>query len=93
MTDYSNASRTMLFNINTLDWDEDILEELNIPKMYAARSRCRQAVYTASTDPAYFGGTDSHRWSGRRPAGCIVRTDLFYTREMQKTPMEPVVSC
>ncbi len=30
-TDYSNASRTMLFNINTLQWDEDILNELDIP--------------------------------------------------------------
>ena len=30
-TDYSNASRTMLFNINELKWDEDILAELNIP--------------------------------------------------------------
>lgn len=31
-TDYSNASRTMLFNINTLEWDNDILKLLNIPK-------------------------------------------------------------
>ena len=32
VTDYSNASRTMLFNINTLDWDDEILEELQIPR-------------------------------------------------------------
>ena len=31
VTDYSNASRTMLFNINTLQWDEEILKELDIP--------------------------------------------------------------
>ncbi len=31
-TDFSNASRTMLFNINTLDWDDDILKLLDIPK-------------------------------------------------------------
>ena len=31
VTDYTNASRTMLFNIHTLRWDEDILKELNIP--------------------------------------------------------------
>src|SRR5690606_18463619 len=31
-TDYTNASRTMLFNIHTLEWDEDILRELGIPK-------------------------------------------------------------
>lgn len=30
-TDFSNASRTMLFNINTLTWDNEILEKLNIP--------------------------------------------------------------
>jgi len=32
ITDYSNASRTMLFNIHTLDWDDEILKILNIPK-------------------------------------------------------------
>ena len=32
VTDYSNASRTMLFNINTLEWDEEILAEMNIPR-------------------------------------------------------------
>ncbi|MFS9605634.1 FGGY family carbohydrate kinase, partial [Klebsiella pneumoniae] len=31
VTDYSNASRTMLFIINDLKWDEEILKELNIP--------------------------------------------------------------
>lgn len=32
VTDYSNASRTMLFNINTLEWDEELLELFDIPK-------------------------------------------------------------
>lgn len=32
VTDYSNASRTMLFNINNLDWDKEILTELDIPR-------------------------------------------------------------
>lgn len=31
-TDYSNASRTMIFNINTLKWDDQLLEYLDIPK-------------------------------------------------------------
>ena len=31
-TDYTNASRTMIFNINTLDWDEKLLNELDIPR-------------------------------------------------------------
>lgn len=32
VTDYSNASRTMLFNINTLQWDKDILQQFGIPE-------------------------------------------------------------
>ena len=32
VTDYSNASRTMLFNIHTLDWDDEILQILDIPR-------------------------------------------------------------
>ena len=32
VTDYTNASRTLLFNIKTLQWDEEILAELNIPR-------------------------------------------------------------
>ena len=31
-TDYTNASRTMLYNINTLEWDDALLEALNIPR-------------------------------------------------------------
>ena len=34
VTDYSNASRTLLYNINDLKWDEDLLELFNIPKKY-----------------------------------------------------------
>lgn len=33
ITDYSNAARTMMFNIHTLDWDDEILELLNIPRI------------------------------------------------------------
>ena len=45
VTDYSNASRTMLFNINTLQWDDDILKELDIPR--CSRLRCPRAASTA----------------------------------------------
>ena len=55
VTDYTNASRTMLFNIHTLKWDEDILKELNIPLCMLPEVRPSSCVYgeTAST---YFGG-------------------------------------
>ncbi len=32
VTDYTNASRTMIFNINTLEWDKELLKEMNIPE-------------------------------------------------------------
>ena len=54
VTDYSNASRTMLFNINTLQWDEDILKLMNIPASMLPKpmpSSCRYG----STDAQYFG--------------------------------------
>lgn len=55
VTDYSNASRTMMFNINTLDWDGDILRELDIPLCMLPEVRPSSEVY-GRTDPALFGG-------------------------------------
>jgi glycerol kinase len=55
VTDYSNASRTMLFNINTLEWDDEILAELNIPKCMLPEAKPSSCVYGES-DPQFFGG-------------------------------------
>ena len=55
VTDYSNASRTMLFNINTLEWDDDILKELNIPREMLPEAKPSSCVYGES-DPEFFGG-------------------------------------
>jgi len=56
VTDYSNASRTLIFNIHTLDWDEDILAELRIPRSLLPEVRPSSAFY-GETDPAiFFGG-------------------------------------
>ena len=55
ITDYSNASRTMLFNINTLKWDDDILKELSIPKCMLPTPLPNSLVY-GETDEAFFGG-------------------------------------
>ncbi|MFN2927018.1 glycerol kinase GlpK [Lachnospiraceae bacterium YH-ros2228] len=54
VTDYSNASRTMLFNINTLEWDEDILKELDIPKSMLPKAVPSSQVY-GYADPSFFG--------------------------------------
>lgn len=45
ITDYSNASRTMLFNIHTLDWDDDILRELDIPRAILPKPMPSSHVY------------------------------------------------
>ena len=55
VTDYSNASRTMLFNINTLEWDDEILEELNIPKSMLPKAVPSSHVY-GYADASFFGG-------------------------------------
>lgn len=54
VTDYSNASRTMLFNINTLEWDDEILEKLQIPKKMLPEVKPSSCVY-GMTDSSFFG--------------------------------------
>ena len=55
ITDYSNASRTMMFNINTLQWDEDILELLDIPSSMLPEVRCSSELY-GYTKTSVMGG-------------------------------------
>ena len=55
VTDYSNASRTMLFNINTLDWDDEILQKLNIPRCMLPEVKPSSCIYGES-DTEFFGG-------------------------------------
>ncbi len=54
VTDYSNASRTMLFNINSLEWDKDILAELDIPENMLPKAMPSSCVY-GCTDPSFLG--------------------------------------
>ena len=54
ITDYSNASRTMLFNINTLKWDKDIIAELDIPEKMLPAPMPSSCVY-GETDKEFFG--------------------------------------
>ncbi len=55
VTDYSNASRTMLFNINTLEWDKEILNLLDIPSCMLPTPMQSSCLY-GETDPSVFGG-------------------------------------
>jgi glycerol kinase len=55
ITDFSNASRTLLFNIHDLKWDDEICEKLNIPISMLPRVASSSEVYT-KTDPSVFYG-------------------------------------
>lgn len=55
VTDYSNASRTMLFNIKDLTWDKEILAELDIPESMLPEAKPSSCVY-GEADPSFFGG-------------------------------------
>ncbi len=55
VTDYSNASRTLLFNINTLEWDKEILELLDIPECMLPKPAPSSCIY-GEADPSFLGG-------------------------------------
>ncbi len=55
VTDYSNASRTMLFNINTLEWGQEILDILNIPREMLPKVVSNSEIYGLTKTYHFFG--------------------------------------
>ncbi|MDA1014877.1 MAG: glycerol kinase GlpK [Planctomycetota bacterium] len=55
VTDYSNASRTLIYNIHTLDWDDELLKVLDIPKAMLPEVKPSSHIY-GETDPELLGG-------------------------------------
>lgn len=55
VTDYTNASRTMLFNIHTLSWDDELLELFGVPRSMLAQVRPSSCIY-GTTDEGLLGG-------------------------------------
>ena len=55
-TDYSNASRTQLFNINTCKWDEDLCKKFGIPMSMLPEAKPSSGLF-GETDPEWFGGS------------------------------------
>ncbi|MEH6939291.1 glycerol kinase GlpK [Bacillus sp. JJ664] len=55
VTDYSNASRTLMYNIHDLSWDEELLEMLTIPKSMLPEVRSSSEVYGHTVDFHFFG--------------------------------------
>ena len=56
VTDYSNASRTLIFDIHTLDWDDELLKILDIPRAMLPEVRPSSEVY-GETEADLFGGS------------------------------------
>lgn len=54
VTDYTNASRTMLFNINTLEWDKELVDYFNIPMSMLPEVKPSMSNF-ATTDKTVFG--------------------------------------
>ncbi len=57
VTDYSNASRTMLYNVYELEWDNDLLEMLGVPREILPEAKPSSFVY-GDTDPDSFFGAE-----------------------------------
>lgn len=56
ITDVSNASRTMLFNIETLQWDEELLDIFDVPHMILPEVRSSSEIYAETVHPAELAG-------------------------------------
>ena len=56
VTDYSNASRTMLYNIHELCWDQELLDIMGIPSSMLPKVADSSCIY-GETDPSFLGGT------------------------------------
>ena len=80
VTDVTNASRTMLMNLETLDWDPELLEAMRIPRSMLPEIRGSSEVYGAGH---WRSGGRADRGHPRRPAGRAVRPDLFRGRRGQ----------
>ena len=57
ITDVTNASRTMLFNIHTLEWDDEILDILNIPKKMLPEVKSSSEIYAYTDTDHFFGAS------------------------------------
>ena len=56
VTDYTNAARTMLFNIKDLVWDQEILDILNIPEAILSEVKSNSEIYGKTIDYHFYGG-------------------------------------
>ena len=74
VTDYSNASRTMMFNINTLDWDDEILEILDIPRCMLPEPKPSSCIYGVSSENIFGGAIPIAGAAGDQQAALFGQT-------------------
>ena len=84
VTDYSNASRTMLFNINTLSWDEDICKLLDIPMCMLPTPVSNSEVYGESS-PEYLGGSIKICGAAGDQQAALFGQKCFHKGDMKNT--------
>jgi glycerol kinase len=86
VTDYTNASRTMLFNIHTLEWDEKLLEILGIPRQMLPEVRPSSEVYGQTKSGIAIAGI-----AGDQQAALFGQMCVEPARP--RTPTAPAASC
>ena len=84
VTDYSNASRTMLFNIHDLCWDSDILARLEIPECMLPEPKPSSYIY-GETDEALFGGKIKIAGAAGDQQAALFGQTCFKTGEAKNT--------
>ena len=77
VTDYTNASRTCLFNINTLEWDEELLKLFDIPRSMLPEVKSSSEVYGNASSRRNVWCIYSYRGYRRRPTIIFVWSRLF----------------
>ena len=77
VTDHTNASRTMLMNLATGEWDDDLLQLSSTSRERCCRGLSRRPRWSAYTAAGASGRGDSHRGHRRRSAGRARGTGLF----------------
>ena len=93
VTDPSNASRTMLFNIETGDWDDELLRVLGVPRAVLPEVRASSEVLRRDGAAALFDAPHPDRRHRRRPAGRAVRPAVLRRAAWRRTPTAPAASC
>jgi len=84
VTDYSNASRTMMFNINTLDWDPEILTLLDIPRCMLPEPVESSRIYGETTDDIFGSPVKISGAAGDQQAALFGQT-CFQPGEIKST--------